>query len=73
MGTGQFPTADRNAQKYHDYILLRDRLIPFAVKKANAECGPGRGATGPEEWAERWNGVYSREMERLARAEGIVG
>ena len=54
------------------YEQDRNRLIPFAVRKADQKMGFRKGRHEAAEWRDKWDQLYFAEMERLVRAEGVV-
>jgi len=56
-----------------EYQKKRNALIPFAVQYANkAEGTRPESWEGPQNYAQRWNLAFLREMDRLAIKEGIA-
>ena len=51
----------------HDYIEMREGLIPAAEKMANKKFGATRGDRKTEQWANDWNKEFHAQMERLVR------
>jgi len=52
-----------------DYQAKRDALIPEAEVFANTTEGKSRNHS---QWAEQWSVAFLGEMDRLAKARGIV-
>lgn len=52
------------------YVIKRNRLIRFAVREANVECGEV--GLNRMEWSDWWNRVFLGAMDRMAREVGLV-
>lgn len=54
-----------------EYRILRDSLIPQAVKHADRECGIDRRRPGPgisrTAWPNVWNRTFLKKMDDLVR------
>jgi len=58
-----------------EYEKLRNLLIPLAVRKTNEVAGitPSiKGDLAKKKWGDSWNRIFFKEMNELAKAEGLV-
>jgi len=58
--------------KHKEYQKARNKLIPFAVKYANKQCGKESDGNYIE-WTLAWNTAFLGEMNRLARGQRLIG
>jgi hypothetical protein len=57
------------------YINARNALVPKAVKFTNEMVGPnylGKDLDKQKKWQKRWDWVFLRRMDELARKDGLL-